>query len=103
MRRQSKFDKIFKRDEILRSQISIAGFVAFGVSILFWPITIISEFLNKEITFIVAKYALSLVGLNLLVFLGALFILTIAKKEFWLSEYGRKIDAGLQRVRKQTA
>lgn len=81
MKKESKFSKLFRRDEIFRNTIFIAGFVIFVVSTLFWPITIGGELLNKEVTFIEVKYSLKMIGVNFIFFLFILFNLLISKKK----------------------
>lgn len=81
MRKESKFSKIFRRDEIVRKKIVAAGFATFCVSVIFWPIMIIGELLNNEVTFGEVKYSLILIGLNLLLFIFALFLTLVAKKK----------------------
>ena len=81
MKKESKFSKLYRRDEILRNNISIAGFVAFSTSVIFGSIEILTALISNQTTFIEAKSGLTMIRTSLLVFLGALFMLTIAKKE----------------------
>lgn len=83
MKRESKFNKVWKRDEILRNKVSYAGFAAFAISVLFWPIEIVGSYFNSEVNSAMMMYALSFVGKGLVIFLGMLFLLTIAKKEYF--------------------
>lgn len=81
MKKESKLARLFKRDEILRNNLITAGFAAFLITTMFGSIEVLFDFLNNEIALDTAKYGFGIIGTSLLVFLGAVFMFTKAKKE----------------------